>query len=100
MNKLIISVTFLWTLNSSLSKPIQNTVDDLRRRFNASECNVSWDHYKSNHLKSYDSQVELSRRTQFEYRKNKILEHNKLFVQGKSDFYTTVNGLSDMVIEV
>ena len=89
----------LWIFNLTVSRPNQNDeIDDIRRKYNESLCNISWENFKHHNRKSYGSFSEPTRRIQFQEQKKRVLEHNSLFKAGKSNFYTVLNKFTDLVM--
>lgn len=100
MTKLLLFLAvILWVFNLTASRPNQNDeIDGIRRKYNESKCNISWEDFKNHNRKSYESYSESTRRIQFQEQKKRVLEHNSLFKAGKSNFYTVLNKFTDLVM--
>lgn len=99
MNKLLLFI-YLFTfcfVNNVLSKPNRVSLDELLKRFNESDSNITWDRFKKQHKRLYISKDETSRKKQFKDRQKIIQDHNELFKKGVIEYFTVVNEFSDMV---
>ena len=101
MNKLFIFAFLCFftfcVINIVLSKPTRFSLDALLQRFNESDCNITWDHFKRQHKKLYITKDETTRKKRFKDRQKIIKDHNDLFKKGNIDYFTVVNEFSDMV---
>uniref|UniRef100_T1GSR0 Cathepsin propeptide inhibitor domain-containing protein n=1 Tax=Megaselia scalaris TaxID=36166 RepID=T1GSR0_MEGSC len=55
-----------------------------------------WTNFKEKFNKSYDEKEDLERREIYQKSKDKVLEHNKMYEEGKSSYNLELNAFADL----